>query len=124
MKKAAVGMLIGLLMMALLVVPALTEGGSAKGTFVKFFTESTLIESIIYKTRSGIIHMWISVPDDMHAVFKPLSKFPNPPGPEYWTEPWEYEPALYIEQVDDDGDLSDFFNVFPEQYWVMMVLQD
>lgn len=123
MKKVLFPMLAVVLTLSLVLMatPALAKGGSSKGTDVWFQLGSQTYKNIFYTTGSGIVHEWRYEPNDLHLVFKPLSKFPNQPDG-FWG-PWSYNIPPYQELDDDDGNLADFLTP-GDQYWVQITIQD
>lgn len=112
-----------MLMVAVLVAPAVTKGGSAKGVDVTYTSGGQVYKSIISQTGSGIIHQWVyeksGAPYNMHCSFKPQSKFSEPQGPE-WGE-FTFQSINYT-GVTPAGAL-DVFGADGTKYWYKCNMQ-
>lgn len=125
MKRITIGFLIGCVIIAALAVPALAKGGSSKGSDIWWYDSGepgTLFKAIYKKTGSGIIHQWRYLPENLHLIFKPVSKFPNTPD-EGGYFLWTFHELIYTEEDDNPGSLSDFFRDGAD-YWVKITTQD
>ena len=110
--------------MLLSATPLLAAGGSAGGVDIWFYQDgdpTTLSKAIFSKTSSGIIHQWRYEPQDLHLVFKPASKFPEPDEGNYFY--WRFNASRYTETDTNPGSLSDFFTD-GAYYWVEITYQD
>jgi len=110
--------------MLLVATPLLAAGGSAKGADIWFYQDgnpATLCKAIFSKTASGIIHQWRYEPQDIHLLFKPASKFPEPDEGNYFY--WQFNASRYTETDTNPGSLSDFFTD-GAWYWVEITYQD
>lgn len=110
--------------MLLSATPLLAVGGSAGGADIWFYQDGdpdTLSKAIFSGTASGIIHQWRYEPQDLHLVFKPALKFPEPDEGNYFH--WQFIASTYTETDDNLGELSDFFTD-GAYYWVEITHQD
>ncbi len=127
MKKATIALLVlGILVMSFSVVMA--KGGK-RGMHV-CWEQSDGEQNAYFKiTGSGIIQQWRYDPSDLHLVFKPKDKFPNPPDEGSWSSwTWKGSEGEYG-QYDPCNPSSDLTleNVFGNQnrdFWVEITYQD
>lgn len=125
MKRITISFLIGCVILAALAVPALAKGGSSKGSDIWWYDSGdpgTLFKAIYKKTGSGIIHQRRYLPENLHLIFKPESKFPNTPDEGGYFS-WTFDESICTDADDSPGSLSDFFT-HDTDYWVKIITQD
>ena len=120
MRKLLTLLVATLVITTIFTAPVQAAGGRGKKAVdVCWMSGGTEVKAKFQMTSSGIVHEFRYEPNDVHGVFKPVSRFPNEPDEGEW---FLWTAHAYMPCEGETDMVTDFLEA-GMQYWVQLEVQ-